>query len=95
MFWSTFDAGKLPVRFDEREQEPGPSQTGLEVTRRKPSRLTTGRLQLLRLFSTLLALAQVCAFLSLIWQRNKEKAQGSDNRDIALQLISTVEFSCP
>jgi len=23
------DAGKLPVRFDEREQEPGPSQTGL------------------------------------------------------------------
>jgi hypothetical protein len=23
------DAGKLPVRFDEREQETGPSQTGL------------------------------------------------------------------
>jgi hypothetical protein len=23
------DAGKLPVRFDEREQETGPGQTGL------------------------------------------------------------------
>jgi hypothetical protein len=23
------DAGNLPVRFDEREQEPGPGQTGL------------------------------------------------------------------
>ena len=49
------DAGNLPVRFDEREQETEPSQTGLEVTRRKPRQTTTGRLQSLRLFSTLLA----------------------------------------
>jgi len=31
------DAGNLPVRFDEREQETGPGQTGLRGTRRKPS----------------------------------------------------------
>jgi hypothetical protein len=48
------DAGKLPVRFDEREQETGTKPNRTEVTRRKPSRLTTGRLQSLRLFSTLL-----------------------------------------
>src|SRR5437899_9851347 len=48
------DAGNLPVRFDKREQETEPSQTGA-VTRRKPSQISTGRLQLLRLFSTLLS----------------------------------------
>jgi hypothetical protein len=51
------DARNLPVRFDEREQETEPSQTGLRVTRRKLRLLTTGRLQSLRLFSTLLAIA--------------------------------------
>ena len=49
------DAGNLPVRFDEREQETGPSQTGLRRATRKPHPTATGRLQLLRLFSTLLA----------------------------------------
>ena len=48
------DAGNLPVRFDEREQETGPSQTGLRRATRKPHPTATGRLQLLRLFSTLL-----------------------------------------
>ena len=48
------DAGNLPVRFDEREQETGPGQTGLRLVRRKLLQLTTGRLQSLRLFSTLL-----------------------------------------
>jgi hypothetical protein len=48
------DAGNLPVRFDEREQEPGPGQTGLRRAQRKPNPTATGRLQLLRLFSTLL-----------------------------------------
>ena len=46
--------GKLPVRFDERKQDRT-SQTGLKVTRRKPSELTTGRLRHCALFSTLLA----------------------------------------
>jgi hypothetical protein len=50
------DAGNLPVRFDEREQEPGPGQTGLRRAQRKPNPTATGRLQLLRLFSTLLAI---------------------------------------
>ncbi len=48
------DAGNLPVRFDERGQETGPSQTGLRWARRKLRLTTTGRLQSLRLFSTLL-----------------------------------------
>src|SRR6266478_2908347 len=51
------DAGNLPVRFDEREQETGPGQTGLRRAQRKPNPTATGGLQLLRLFSTLLAFA--------------------------------------
>src|SRR5215813_13020124 len=47
------DAGNLPVRFDEREQEPEPSQTGLR-RRRESFVSATGRLKPLRLFSTLL-----------------------------------------
>jgi hypothetical protein len=53
------DAGNLPVRFDEREQEPGPGQTGLRRAQRKPNPTATGRLQLLRLFSTLLTISLV------------------------------------
>src|SRR5271157_5565403 len=53
------DAGNLPVRFDEREQETEPCQTGLRRTRRKPSHIATGRLQPLRLFSTLLAISLI------------------------------------
>ena len=49
------DAGNLPVRFDEREQETEPSQTGLRRVKRKPNPIATGRLKSLRLFSTLLA----------------------------------------
>jgi hypothetical protein len=49
------DAENLPVRFDEREQETGPGQTGLRRVTRKLNPTATGRLQLLRLFSTLLA----------------------------------------
>jgi len=48
------DAGNLPVRFDEREQETGSSQTGLRWAKRKLSPTATGRLTPLRLFSTLL-----------------------------------------
>jgi hypothetical protein len=48
------DAGNLPVRFDEREQETEPGQTGLRRARRKPRPIATGRLKPLRLFSTLL-----------------------------------------
>ena len=48
------DAGNLPVRCDEREQETESSQTGLRRAGRKPSPIATGRLQPLRLFSTLL-----------------------------------------
>jgi hypothetical protein len=50
------DAGNLPVRFDEREQETGSSQTGL---RRSCESIptATGRLKQLRLFSTLLAIS--------------------------------------
>ncbi len=47
------DAGNLPVRFDEREQETEPSQTGLRRAKRKLSPSATGRLKPLRLFSTL------------------------------------------
>ena len=53
------DAGNLPVRFDEREQETEPRQTGLRRRRRKPRQLTTGRLKSLRLFSTLLAITLI------------------------------------
>ncbi len=51
------DAGNLPVRFDERGQETGPSQTGLRWRGESQVELSTGRLQLLRLFSTLLAMS--------------------------------------
>jgi len=47
------DAVTPPVRFDEREQETGPGQTGLRRAQRKPSPTATGRLKPLRLFSTL------------------------------------------
>src|SRR5262249_40441393 len=50
------DAGNLPVRFDEREEETEPSQTGLRRRCAKVPSTTTGRLKLLRLFSTLLAI---------------------------------------
>jgi hypothetical protein len=50
------DAGNLPVRFDEREQETEPSQTGLRWRGESHVKTTTGRLQSLRLFSTLLAI---------------------------------------
>ena len=50
------DAGNLPVRFDEREQETESRQTGMRRARRKPHPIATGRLKLLRLFSTLLAI---------------------------------------
>ena len=53
------DAGNLPVRFDEREQETESSQTGLRWRRRKPRPIATGRLQSLRLFSTLLAISLI------------------------------------
>src|SRR2546427_12357212 len=48
------DAGNLPVRFDEREQETEPGQTGLRRAKRKPNPTTTGRIQSPRPFSTLL-----------------------------------------
>src|ERR1019366_3399679 len=47
------DAVTPPVRFDEREQETEPGQTGLRRVKRKPSPTATGRLTPLRLFSTL------------------------------------------
>ena len=50
------DAGNLPVRFDEREQETEPGQTGLRRAQRKLRPTATGRLKPLRLFSTLLAI---------------------------------------
>jgi len=53
------DAGNLPVRFDEREQETEPSQAGLRRARRKPHHQATGRLKSLRLFSTLLAISLI------------------------------------
>src|SRR5580704_14090236 len=56
------DAGKLPVRFDERETGNRTRPNRTEVTRRKPSRLTTGRLQSLRLFSTLLPITLITSF---------------------------------
>jgi hypothetical protein len=56
------DAGNLPVRFDERQQETEPGQTGLRRAQRKPNPTATGRLQSLRLFSTLLALTRIEGF---------------------------------
>src|SRR5215467_6090662 len=56
---STFDAGNLPVRFDEREQETESCQTGLRGRGRKPGHTPTGRLSSLRLFSTLLPITLV------------------------------------
>jgi hypothetical protein len=53
------DAGNLPVRFDEREQETEPGQTGLRRAKRKPNPTATGRLTPLRLFSTLLAITLI------------------------------------
>src|SRR5271169_2798888 len=47
------DAVTPPVRFDEREQETEPGQTGLRRVQRKPNPTATERLQSLRLFSTL------------------------------------------
>jgi hypothetical protein len=47
------DAVTPPVRFDEREQETEPGQTGLRRAGRKPNPIATGRLTSLRLFSTL------------------------------------------
>src|SRR5215469_5559220 len=46
------DAGNPPVRFDEREQETEPRQTGLRRRCAKAPSTTTGRLKPLRLFST-------------------------------------------
>ena len=48
------DAGNLPVRFDEREQETELCQTGLRRRHAKATPTATGRLKPLRLFSTLL-----------------------------------------
>ena len=58
------DAGNLPVRFDEREQETELRQTGLRrVCESTPT--ATGRLKPLRLFSTLLqALRDRCNFFA-------------------------------
>jgi hypothetical protein len=52
------DAGNLPVRFDEREQETESGQTGL---RRSCESIptATGRLKPLRLFSTLLSVTLI------------------------------------
>ena len=62
------DAGNLPVRFDEREQETELRQTGLRrVMRKHPN--NHRKLKPLRLFSTLLAIIRIervqfvaCAF---------------------------------
>ena len=57
------DAVTPPVRFDEREQETEPGQTGLRRAPRKLSPTATGTLKSLRLFSTLpmvVIVSQVC-----------------------------------
>jgi hypothetical protein len=59
------DAVTPPVRFDEREQETEPGQTGLRRVKRKPSPTATGRLKPLRLFSTLLAITLTMGVLSV------------------------------
>ena len=51
------DAVTPPVRFDKREQETEPGQTGLRRAQQKPRPTATGRLTSLRLFSTLLNMA--------------------------------------
>src|SRR5215469_9487161 len=56
------DAGNPPVRFDEREQETEPSQTGLR-RRRESFVSATGRLKPLRLFSTLLLITLIILIL--------------------------------
>src|SRR5690242_11351821 len=66
------DAGNLPVRFDEREQEPEPRQTGLR--RRGESQLnyppeTTVTAPVLDSTRD----KQVCAFPSLIWRTKGAK----------------------
>jgi hypothetical protein len=81
-FFREPDAGNLPVRFDELEQETEPSQTGLRVTRRKPRQITTGRLKLLRLFSTLLAITPTTE----MW-RNRCLRQRPKLRFIGLSLF--------
>jgi hypothetical protein len=53
------DAVTPPVRFDEREQETEPGQTGLRRVKRKPSPTAPGRLKPLRLFSTLLPITLI------------------------------------
>src|SRR5713226_10178594 len=56
------DAVTPPVRFDEREQETEPGQTGLRRAGRKPNPIATGRLTSLRLFSTLPSGAETMCF---------------------------------
>ena len=53
------DAGNLPVRFDEREQETEPGQTGFRRATRKLRPTATGRLKPLRLFSTPLPISLI------------------------------------
>ncbi len=60
------DAGNLPVRFDEREQETESRQTGLRRAKRKLNPKATGRLKPLRLFSTLLSIALTTRSLAVI-----------------------------
>src|SRR6516162_1458436 len=77
--------GNLPVRFDEREQEAGPSQSGLRE--RGESRVTypTGRLKSLRLFSTLLP-------ASLIgWLEESTSVNAFYNVDAARVIIVSME----
>src|SRR5215831_15881532 len=64
------DAGNPPVRFDEREQETEPSQTGLR-RRRESFVSATGRLKPLRLFSTLLAISLIVRTCGCEANRNK------------------------
>src|SRR5262249_11770169 len=64
------DAGNPPVRFDEREQETEPSQTGLR-RRRESFVSATGRLKPLRLFSTLLPTVPACRPWWHRWNRDR------------------------
>jgi len=75
------DAGNLPVRFDEREQEPGSGQTGLRRAKRKLSPSATGRLKPVRLFSTLLA----------ITLKIPEKGR-TDGANLCKRLVSPIDF---
>src|ERR1019366_3124428 len=81
------DAVTPPVRFDEREQETEPGQTGLRRVKRKPSPTATGRLKPLRLFSTLPSLRRLFA--------GNERLHGRDSRPVldgacAVTLIASV-----